>query len=231
MDQDLRGDVRHRRGDRHHHGVRVRDELGDLLAIRRRHLRCSARCRSALRVLPRVDVPRNPALRPRTGLEALLLRLHLARLDRIDALGAVDHHRELLDADPGGLQDRRDRVRPQGRDDELLRGGLQPVHAPSLFPHSELPAHHRRVRSGRDRCVLPPQRRIQGLRPRGDIGRSDDCGDLLGTHDRLRALPGCLSGREPADQGRGDGGPLGDRPDSDRRGRVGRCGEPADHRP
>ncbi len=36
--------------------------------------------------------------------------------------------------------------------------------------------------------------------------------------------------RQPADQDRGDGGPLGDRPDSDRRGRMGRRGQQADDR-
>ena len=61
----------------------------------------------AVRLLPGVHVPRRAALRPQQGLEEVLLRLHVARVGRLAALGAVDHHRQLVDADPGRLQDRR----------------------------------------------------------------------------------------------------------------------------
>ena len=66
----------------HHDGVRLRHELGQLLALRRQHLRRAARRRGPHRLLPRVDLPRRPAVRPQEGLQALLLRLRLAGLDR-----------------------------------------------------------------------------------------------------------------------------------------------------
>ena len=56
--RDLRPDVCHRRGHGHRHGVRVRDELGGVLAVRGRRLRQRARGRRHLRLLPRVGVPR-----------------------------------------------------------------------------------------------------------------------------------------------------------------------------
>ena len=70
LDQALHDDLRHRRRDRHHHGVRLRHQLGRLLALRRRHLRRAAGGRGPVRLLPRVDVPRRPALRPQEGLAA-----------------------------------------------------------------------------------------------------------------------------------------------------------------
>ena len=105
---------------------------------------------------------------------------------------------------------------PKAELTELLRGGLQPLDAPALLPHRELAAHHRRLRGRGDRRVLPAQGRLQGLRSRGRLDRPDDRGDLLGAHDRHRSLPGGLGRREPADQDRGDGGPLGHGTDSDR---------------
>ena len=122
------------------------------------------------------------------GLEEVLLRLHVARLARLDALGAVDHHRQLVDADSGRLQDRRDRVRPQGRADELLRGRASTRRrCRATSTRSNSAAHHRRLRGGRDRRLLPAQGRLQGLRPRGDLDRSDDRRDLLGAHARSPA--------------------------------------------
>ena len=103
--------LRHRRGHRHHHGVRLRDQLGDLLPLRRRHLRRSAGRGGPLRLLPRIDLPRRAAVRPRPRLAPLLLRLDLAGGAGRAPLGLLDHHRQLLAADPGGLQGR-GRARP-----------------------------------------------------------------------------------------------------------------------
>ena len=63
LDQDLRAQLRHRRRHRHRDGVRVRHELGGLLALRRRRLRLGAGRRGDLRVLPRVRLPRGARLR------------------------------------------------------------------------------------------------------------------------------------------------------------------------
>ena len=56
----------------------------------------------ALRLLPRIDLPRRAAVRPRPGLA------HASTTSRpgswscgAHALGALDHHRQLLAADPG----------------------------------------------------------------------------------------------------------------------------------
>ncbi len=63
LDEDLRAHLRHRGGHRHPDGIPVRHELGELRALRRRHLRQPARDRRRVRVLPRVGVPRDPAFR------------------------------------------------------------------------------------------------------------------------------------------------------------------------
>ena len=99
LDQALHDDVRHRGRHRHHDGVRLRHQLGGLLALRGQHLRRAAGGRRPVRLLPRVDLPGRSALRPQEGIAWPLLRLHLARLDRRLALGAVDPHRQLLAAD------------------------------------------------------------------------------------------------------------------------------------
>ena len=61
-------------GTRHRHGVRVRHQLVAVLAVRGRHLRQPAGGRGHLRLLPRVGLPGDPALRlgPRGAADALL---------------------------------------------------------------------------------------------------------------------------------------------------------------
>ena len=58
LDQDLHGDVRRGGRYRHRDGVRLRHQLGDVLALRRGHLRSPTRRRGAVRLLPGVHVPR-----------------------------------------------------------------------------------------------------------------------------------------------------------------------------
>ena len=125
----------------------------ELLALRRQHLRRAAGGRGPVRLLPRVDLPRRPAVRPQEGLQALLLRLRLAGVDRRAALRAVDPHRQLVDADAGRLRDRG----RQGRADELLGGGAQPVHRPALLPHGRRRPAHRLLRGGRRLRLLHAQ--------------------------------------------------------------------------
>ena len=70
LDEDLRGQLRHGRGDRHRDGVPVRHQLGDLLALRRRRLRLGPGGRGDLRVLPRVGLPGGAGVRLGPGLAA-----------------------------------------------------------------------------------------------------------------------------------------------------------------
>ncbi|MCK7479377.1 MAG: cytochrome ubiquinol oxidase subunit I [Candidatus Moduliflexus flocculans] len=90
-----------RHGRRHGHlaRVRLRQQLGGLLPDGRRHLRRAPGRRGRLLLLPRVRVPGHPRLRPRPGQAEDLPPLGLPRLPRGPPLGAVDHHRQLLDAD------------------------------------------------------------------------------------------------------------------------------------
>ena len=63
LGQDLRHQLRHRRGDRHSDGIPVRHQLGALLAARRRSDRQTLAMEGVLLVLSRVDVPRPVSLR------------------------------------------------------------------------------------------------------------------------------------------------------------------------
>ena len=63
LGQGLRAHLRPGRRHRHRPGIRVRDELGRLLAVRRQRVRQPARGRGRVRVLPRGWVPRPDALR------------------------------------------------------------------------------------------------------------------------------------------------------------------------
>ena len=90
---------RHRAGA----GVRVRDELVGLLALRGRRVRRPAGDGGASRVLPGVHLPGAVAVRLGPAPKAGAPRLHLAGGRRDDALGDVHHGRQLVDAAPGGL--------------------------------------------------------------------------------------------------------------------------------
>ena len=129
--QDLRPELRPRRRHRHRDGVRVRHELGRLLAVRRRRVRLGPRGRRHLRVLPRVRLSRDAAVRlgPRRPEDAFL-RHRDGRARRHLFLG-LDHDRQLLAADAGRPCHSRARHQrpdvPAGRDRRFLGDGLQPV--------------------------------------------------------------------------------------------------------
>ena len=78
-----------RRGDRAGAGIRVRDELVGLLALRRRRIRSAAGDGGVGGVLPRIDVPGSVAVRLEQAAQAVAPRVYLAGGDRIDAIGGV----------------------------------------------------------------------------------------------------------------------------------------------
>ncbi len=94
---------RRRRRHRPRAGVRVRDELVGLLALRRRRVRRPAGDGGARGVLPGVHVPRAVDLRLGSASQARPPGLHLAGRGRLDALGDVHPRRQLVDAAPGRL--------------------------------------------------------------------------------------------------------------------------------
>ncbi len=128
---------RDRCGDGARAGVRVRDELVELLAYRRRRVRCAARDGRARGVLPRVNVPRPLAVRLGSAAEADPPRHNLARRPWRCALGRVHHGGELMDAASGRVRDRPDHE-PAGA--EQHRRG---VHEPGL--RVGIPARRARV--------------------------------------------------------------------------------------
>ena len=115
LDQDLRPQLRPRRGHRHRHGVRVRHQLGRLLPLRRRRLRLGAGRRGGVRLLPRVGLPRRAALRLGPGVAPLPLLLGGDGVAGVDLLLGVDHRRQLLAADAGRLRAARPRDQGPGR--------------------------------------------------------------------------------------------------------------------
>ena len=92
-----------RRGDRAGTGVRVRDELVGLLALRGRRLRWPAGDGEPGGVRVGVDLPRVVAVRLGQAPQARAPRLHMAGGVRLDALSAVHPGRQLVDAAPGRL--------------------------------------------------------------------------------------------------------------------------------
>ncbi len=94
----LRHQLRLRRGHRHSHGVRVRHQLGALLAgLRRRHRPAPGHGRR-LQLLPRVGLPRPLSLRRKAHLEADALVLRRHGLARLVDLRLLHHRHRRLDA-------------------------------------------------------------------------------------------------------------------------------------
>ena len=101
--QDPRDRLRHGRGHGHRPRIRLRQQLGGLFPDGRRYLRRAPRRRGRLLLFPRVRLPGHPRLRPEPRLREGLPALGLPRLLRRPPVGAVDHHRQFLDADAGRL--------------------------------------------------------------------------------------------------------------------------------
>ena len=88
-----------RRRHRHRPGIRVRHELGRLLAVRRQRLRQPARGRGRVRVLPRGRLPRPDAVRRQPARAAAVAVLDLHGRLRGALQRALDPDGQLVDAD------------------------------------------------------------------------------------------------------------------------------------
>ncbi len=145
-----RGRGRHRPGA----GVRVRDELVGLLALRRRRVRRAAGDGGPGGVLPGVHVPRAVALRLGQASQARSPRLHLAGRDRDDALGDVHPGRQLVDAAPGRLCAQQ----PRSAGTEQHLGAVHQPDVPvGLCPRDPGLAGHRLAGDARGLGVAPAQ--------------------------------------------------------------------------
>ena len=184
LGQGLRPDLRAGRRHRDRPGVRVRDELGRLLAVRRQRVRQPARGRGRLRVLPRRWLPGADALRRQPARAAAVAVLDLHGRLRGAFQRALDPDGQLLDADPAGL---RDRQQP-GRDDRLLGGRVHAVVHPA--PAARLGG----VVDGRGRADAERQRLVPAQEAPRRAGQVE--------HAR-RAAPSSSSSRRPTSSSSG----------------------------
>ena len=202
LDPHLRGQLRRRRRHGHRHGVRVRHQLGHVLALRRRRVRLRARRRGHLRLLPRVRLSGRAGLRLGPGLAPHALLLDADGVPRLDVLGRVDRDRQLMAADARRLSHRRARRRGPGRDHRLLGDGVQPVQHASPRPCAARQLHPGLVlRAQRVRLVHPEEApRGSGeaeLPHRACRGRRQQRG-----HPAVRPRAGQGRGGEPTGQAR-----------------------------
>ena len=114
--------------------------------------------------------------------------------------GSVDHHRQLVDADAGGLRS----GRRSGRPDRFLGGGVQPLHPAPLSAHDFCGDRRRVVPDGRHGGLLRAQGTSSRRRPPLAAAGPGRRGRRLGGHvpDRRYALP--PGGQYPAGQVRRD---------------------------
>ena len=184
--QALHRHVRDRRRDRHHDGVRLRHQLGDLFPLRRRHLRRSPGRRGPALVLPGIDLPGGVALRAGPCLAPLLLRLGVVGGHRRPPVGPVDHHRQLVAADTGRLRG----GRRAGGAHRLLRRRPQPLHPAPLLPHGRSHLDGRCVLRRRHRRLLSAQGSPHRLRPADAAFRPGLRSGDVGGHALPRPLVG-----------------------------------------
>ena len=164
---DQRGD---RRGHRAGPGVSVRDELVDVLAVRRRGVRGAAGDGGDPRVLPRVDVPGAVAVRLGPTAQAGAPRVHLGGLRRHDALGDVHPDRQLVDAASGRLQDQQP---GPGRPEQHLGAARQPDVRVGLRARAARVAGHRLPGDAGGVRVVPAQGRARRVVSPHGQGRAD----------------------------------------------------------
>ncbi len=171
---------RHRSGA----GVPVRDELVGVLAVRRRHLRRTARHGRPGGVLPRVDVPGAVAVRPGPVEPEGAPRVHLGRGRRHDRERLLHPGGEQLHAAPGGPGPQ-PRQAPRGADlhlegtDQLDPAGHVPTHDPRgnsdrscpAAVGQRLPPAPQVGRPGAPQGRRHVARRGPGVRRRGQCGR------------------------------------------------------------
>ena len=188
-----------RRGDRSGPGVRVRDELVELLPLRRQHLRRSPGHGGSGGLLPRVHLPGHLDLRVGSPLEEAAPDLHLAGGGGLHAVGPVHHGGQLVDAAPGGLRDELPAPAPAHRHLGPLHQSGVPVGLPARDPGlaGDRRHHHAGVlrlasEAQELRRCLPPDRHHLAGRPRP--------GRLRQHVHRERAR--CGRGQVPADEDR-----------------------------
>ncbi len=165
--QAPRRQLRARRRHRPRAGVPVRPELVRVLPLRRRRLRHPARARGTARVLPRVHVPRPVDLRLGPPPQGRPPRRHLDRRDRHPAQRVRHPRRELVDAAPRRVRDRR-RPRQAHR---LRRRAHQRHRDLGRAPYGCRVLRHRGS-SGRGHLVLAPGAQERGSRTRSARARS-----------------------------------------------------------
>ena len=112
LGEDLRHRLRDGRRDRRRPGIRVRHELGRLLALRGQRVREPARGGGRLRLHARRWLPRAHALRRQSTRSASVALLDLHGHLRGAFQRALDHDGQRVDADPRRLHDRADQPPP-----------------------------------------------------------------------------------------------------------------------
>ena len=154
---------RDRSRDRPRAGVRVRHELVGVLEVRRQRLRCAAGDRGAGRVHARVDVPRPLDLRLGPAAPAPPPGDPLDRRARQLAVGLLHPRRKLVDAAPGGLQDRQ----RGGAADQRLGAAVERIRAAGLPAHDSRRPHLRLDHHARHLLLALPARPPGGALPQG----------------------------------------------------------------
>ena len=136
LGEDLHRDVRDRRGHGHHDGVLLRNQLGRLLPLRRRHLRRAARGRgpAGLLLWSRCSWASCCSGARRVSPKFYLVS-GLARLARLVPVRPVDPHRELVDADAGRRRAGRRRVSKAVITD-FLAAACEPLASWARYTHT-----------------------------------------------------------------------------------------------
>ena len=204
LGQALRHQLRHGGNHRSHAGIPIRHELGLLLALRRRHLRCAAGDRGTDGVLSRVHLRRLVLFRLGPDGQGDAPARHLPRRVRLESLGGMDTNRQCLDA-----ESRRRRVQP--RDDahgahELLRSPFQPRGGRKVRAYGRGRLRHRVDVRPRDLLLLSAAAARPALRRTLVCGR----GGLRARIGDFRHRPGrrvrLHRGRSAEGKARGDRG-------------------------
>ena len=174
LGQGLRPDLRRRRRHRDRAGIRVRHELGRLLAVRRQRVREPAGGGGRVRVLPRGRVPRPDAVRRQPARPTAVAVLDLHGRLRGALQRPLDPHGQLVDADATGL---RGRGQPGG-DDRLLAGRVHADVHPTPLARVGGVLDGRGGPDVQRQCLVPPEEaahRAGQVEPEGRASRSSSC--------------------------------------------------------
>ncbi len=191
---------RHRCRHGNRHGISVRNQLGDLLAVRRGRLRFGPGGGRNLRLLPRIRIPRRARLRMGQGVAANALLLHPHGGAGLDLFVGVDRCCQQLAADSGGPPHRAGPARRQAighqrparvprRNPRLLGPRLQPVDRAPSGPRVDRRIHRRVVLHHQHLRLLPLTRTPPRVRPPFLLGRADPGNGIFTGGPRVRTLP------------------------------------------